>query len=140
MHFKQLYYSSISCSNPFLVIYLLYNSFFTRLQTINPSKYLVASTIHISDNIYNSYKLLPCSAQCISIGCNTSNQWYICLQPFSGRVCITRHIVFDESIFPYSYLSSNQSSSLPLPVVSPFFFTSSNSPSHSYNHFIKFLS
>ncbi|KAM0041546.1 putative RNA-directed DNA polymerase [Helianthus debilis subsp. tardiflorus] len=46
-------------------------------------------------------KLLPRSSKCIFFGYPSNFRGYRCLDPLTGRVHISRHVVFDETEFPY---------------------------------------
>ena len=49
---------------------------------------------------------------CVFIGCSPLHKGYHCLQPQTKRIYISRHVIFDERIFPYNFnLSSNNISS-----------------------------
>ncbi|CAA7054824.1 unnamed protein product [Microthlaspi erraticum] len=66
---------------------------------------------------YNSHKLEDRSTPCAFIGYSPTQSAYLCLQPSSGRIYVSRHVKFDEHIFPFQKQSSNPPSE-PL-VVSP---------------------
>ena len=51
---------------------------------------------------YKSHKLDPKSLPCVFIGYSMKHKGYKCLYPPTGRVYISRLVVFDEFIFPYS--------------------------------------
>jgi len=66
---------------------------------------------------YEKHKLAFRSKQCIFLGYSSQQKGYRCLDFATGRVFISRHIVFDEDTFPYldkshssTTLASNQSS------------------------------
>jgi len=70
---------------------------------------------------YEKYKLAFRSKQCIFLGYSNQQKGYHCLDFATGRVFISRHVVFYEDIFPHldkSHSSttpaSNQSSGTPL--------------------------
>jgi len=70
---------------------------------------------------YEKHKLAFRSKQCIFLGYSNQQKGYRCLDFATGRVFISRHVVFDEDIFPHldkSHSSttpaSNQSSSTTL--------------------------
>jgi hypothetical protein len=51
---------------------------------------------------YNRHKLDYRSAECIFLGYSPSHRGYKCLHLPSGRVYISRHVIFDKSLFPFS--------------------------------------
>ncbi|GAA0164558.1 hypothetical protein LIER_20161 [Lithospermum erythrorhizon] len=61
---------------------------------------------------YNKHKLQYRSIPCIFIGYSPQHKGYQCLHLPTGKVYISRHVVFDESIFPFTQdaLSTNSSS------------------------------
>lgn len=80
---------------------------------------------------HNNHKINFISKTCIFNGYNPCHQGYKCFDLATGKIFVSRHVVFDESLFSYTcpksfikaapssskYLSSNlklQSSSLPL--------------------------
>jgi hypothetical protein len=56
---------------------------------------------------YNSRKLDFRSKRCVFLGYNNLHKGFKCLDPSSGRVYISRDVVFDETIFPFSVLHPN---------------------------------
>ena len=60
---------------------------------------------------YPSNKLLHRSASCIFLGYNLSHKVYLCLHHSTNRIYITRHVIFDESNFPFHSSTSLPSSS-----------------------------
>jgi histone deacetylase 1/2 len=56
---------------------------------------------------YNSRKLQFRSTRCAFIGYSNMHKGYKCLDISTGRVYISRDVVFDESVFPFSELHSN---------------------------------
>ncbi|KAL5563802.1 hypothetical protein UlMin_033549 [Ulmus minor] len=56
---------------------------------------------------FNKHKLQFRSIECVFLGYSTVHKGYLCLDYQSGRVYITRHIVFDESKFPLASHSSS---------------------------------
>ncbi|PON31885.1 hypothetical protein PanWU01x14_366100 [Parasponia andersonii] len=56
---------------------------------------------------YNANKLQNRSRECVFIGYSTQHKSYLCLDPTTGPIYISRHVVFDES----SLLFINHSSS-----------------------------
>lgn len=61
---------------------------------------------------YNNSKLDPKSKPCVFIGYCTQQSAYKCLDPQTSRVYITRHVIFDETIFPLA--TSQTASHIPL--------------------------
>jgi hypothetical protein len=53
-----------------------------------------------------SHKLAPRSTRCVFLGYSPDHKGYRCLDLTSHRVLISRHVVFDESDFPYSTSST----------------------------------
>jgi hypothetical protein len=53
-----------------------------------------------------SHKLAPRSTRCVFLGYSPDHKGYRCLDHTSRRVLISRHVVFDESDFPYSTSST----------------------------------
>ena len=51
---------------------------------------------------YRQHKLEPKSLPCVFLGYSSKHRGYKCLYPPTGRIYISRHVVFDESILPYS--------------------------------------
>ena len=48
------------------------------------------------------HKLAPRSMPCVFIGYPTSHKGHRCLDISTRRVIISRHVVFDESVFPFA--------------------------------------
>ncbi|WVZ62530.1 hypothetical protein U9M48_012269 [Paspalum notatum var. saurae] len=59
---------------------------------------------------YNSKKLSFRSKQCVFIGYSASHKGYKCLDRQTGRVYISRDVIFDEKMFPFQ-ISTEQSKS-----------------------------
>ena len=51
---------------------------------------------------YRTNKLQPKSLPCVFIGYSIKHKGYKCLYPPTGRVYISRHVVFDEAVLPYT--------------------------------------
>jgi histone deacetylase 1/2 len=51
---------------------------------------------------YNNRKLSFRSKECVFIGYNTDHKGYRCLDVDTGRVYLSRDVVFDELVFPFS--------------------------------------
>jgi hypothetical protein len=56
---------------------------------------------------YNDRKLAFCSKQCVFLGYNNLHKGFKCLNPSIGKVYISRDVVFDEQVFPFSRLNPN---------------------------------
>src|SRR6185312_13928653 len=52
-----------------------------------------------------SHKLAPRSLPCVFLGYSAHHKGFRCLDTSSNHVIISRHVVFDESTFPFSELS-----------------------------------
>jgi histone deacetylase 1/2 len=61
---------------------------------------------------YNTRKLAFRSKQCVFIGYSNMHKGVKCLDVTSGRVYISRDVVFDETVFPFSKLHPNAGSLL----------------------------
>jgi hypothetical protein len=57
---------------------------------------------------YNNHKLSFHSTQCMFLGYGSMHKGYKCLDRATGRIYISRDVVFDEPLFPFA-------TSLPLP-------------------------
>ena len=51
---------------------------------------------------YNSNKLQPRSERCIFLGYLMGYKGVICYNPNTKRCIISRHVLFDEMVFPYA--------------------------------------
>jgi hypothetical protein len=56
---------------------------------------------------YNTRKLAFRSIQCVFLGYSCLHKGFKCLEPSSGRVYISRDVVFDETMFPFSEMHPN---------------------------------
>ena len=50
---------------------------------------------------YNTHKLENRSTPCVFLGYSLTQSAYICLQPTSGRIYVSRHVKLDEHSFPF---------------------------------------
>jgi histone deacetylase 1/2 len=55
---------------------------------------------------YNAHKFTFRSKECVFIGYSNNHKGYKCLDVATGRVYISRNVIFDENIFPFSRRSS----------------------------------
>ncbi|WVZ49277.1 hypothetical protein U9M48_000649 [Paspalum notatum var. saurae] len=51
------------------------------------------------------HKLAPRSVMCVFLGYSSEHKGYRCLDPITNRIIISRHVVFDESSFPFAEAS-----------------------------------
>ncbi len=56
---------------------------------------------------YNNHKLQFRSKRCVFLGFNTMHKGFKCLEVSTGRIYISRDVVFDENIFPFTELHAN---------------------------------
>ena len=81
---------------------------------------------------YSKHKLLPRSREYVFLGYASNSKGYLCLYIATSRLFVSRHVIFDESHFPFRHVSSVStiSSSRPNPWLSNLlFFTPCNHPS-----------
>lgn len=50
---------------------------------------------------YNQFKVQPRSEQCVFLVYALDYKGYLCLQPHTDRIYISRHVIFDEDTFPF---------------------------------------
>ena len=55
---------------------------------------------------YGTNKFTPRSTPCVFLGYSLTQSAFICLDVPNSRVFISRHVIFHESIFPFSSLSN----------------------------------
>jgi hypothetical protein len=53
------------------------------------------------------HKLSPRSSLCIFLGYYADHKGYRCLDLHSNKIIVSRHVVFDESFFPFSDMSTS---------------------------------
>ncbi|CAL2265123.1 unnamed protein product [Prunus armeniaca] len=59
---------------------------------------------------YVNHKLLSRSLECVFIGYSLHHKGYRCLDPSTGRVYTSRHVIFNEDCFPFTQLQVSSSS------------------------------
>ena len=64
---------------------------------------------------YAPNKLENRSLPCVFIGYSLTQNGYLCLEPVSGRVYVSRHVRFNETVFPYHSLTTPKPSPIPKP-------------------------
>ena len=69
---------------------------------------------------YNSHKLQPRSLQCVFLGYSLLHRDYKCLHIPTGRLYISRDIIFLETLFPFSQNNSSPSPTFSNQSISPF--------------------
>jgi hypothetical protein len=47
------------------------------------------------------------SIKCVFLGYSSQHKGYRCLDPTISRVYISRHVIFNETIFPYKQLQAH---------------------------------
>lgn len=89
---------------------------------------------------YGTTKFDPRSLKCIFMGYNERYKGYRCLYPVTGRVYISRHVIFDESAFPfadtYVHLQNPASITLLRAWQQSFIFSASSPAQVSLLHFL----
>ncbi|CAL2227963.1 unnamed protein product [Prunus armeniaca] len=63
---------------------------------------------------YTQSKVQPRSEQCVFLGYTLDYKGYLCLVPKTDRIYISRHVVFDETCFPFKSSSFSPESTKPL--------------------------
>jgi histone deacetylase 1/2 len=56
---------------------------------------------------YNARKLQYRSTRCVFLGYSNLHKGFKCLEPTTGRVYVSRDVVFDESVYPFAQLHPN---------------------------------
>lgn len=51
---------------------------------------------------------MPRSIKCVFVGYSVSDKGYRCLDRATGRVYISRHVVFNEDVFPFAIALAQQ--------------------------------
>jgi hypothetical protein len=61
---------------------------------------------------YNQHKLQFRSKQCAFLGYSPLHKGYMCLDSQTGRIYVSRDVVFDEDVFPFANLHPNAGTQL----------------------------
>ena len=70
---------------------------------------------------YTAHKLEDRSTPCVFLGYSPTQSGYLCLQPHTGCIYMSRHVRFDELVFPFKTSSLPAvNSSVPNPEPTPF--------------------
>jgi hypothetical protein len=64
---------------------------------------------------YNSHKLQPRLVECVFLGYPTNAKGYLCYDPKSQKYYTSRHVLFTESIFPFTQQTSTTPYTPPSP-------------------------
>lgn len=59
---------------------------------------------------YNSHKLQPRSTQCVFLGYPLEYKGYICYDIANDKFFVSRHVIFDETVFPFAQVTPSDSS------------------------------
>ena len=62
---------------------------------------------------YSKHKLLPRSVQCVFLGYPSNAKGFLYFDPISSRFFVSRHVKFDETMFPFHKISSSPSLNQP---------------------------
>ena len=68
---------------------------------------------------YNQHKMDFQSKTCIFIGYSVGHRGYKCLDVSTRKIFVSRHVVFDKSLYPYTSPESIEPTPKPAPVVLP---------------------
>ena len=58
---------------------------------------------------FNKHKFSYRTTQCIFLGYSPSHLGYRCLDKITGKIYVSRHVTFDEKLFPFQHLNSTSS-------------------------------
>ncbi|PKU81762.1 Retrovirus-related Pol polyprotein from transposon TNT 1-94 [Dendrobium catenatum] len=86
---------------------------------------------------YSKSKLSPISIPCVFIGYASQQKGYRCLDPSTGRVFTSRHVIFTENVFPFKTSSTASNTSVMNPNVNlpPLLLVPISTLSPNQNHF-----
>jgi hypothetical protein len=98
----------------------------TYLLNILPTKAILVPSTHFAlFAITAPHKLTLCSYRCVFLGYSSEHKGYQCLNFDTNRFLVSRHVIYDESSFPFA---SSRRVGLPLLVHSYGFIDCSTSP------------
>lgn len=60
---------------------------------------------------YNSHKFSVRSKPCVFLGYSSHHKGYKCFHPETGRIFVSRDVIFHEEVFPFSHAKTNSESS-----------------------------
>ncbi|PKU77029.1 Retrovirus-related Pol polyprotein from transposon TNT 1-94 [Dendrobium catenatum] len=76
---------------------------------------------------YSNHKLSPLSHLCVFIGYAPLQKGYRCLDTQNNKVYTSRHVIFNEQIFPFkNHITPNSSTPNPLPYIPPLLLVPTN--------------
>ncbi len=58
---------------------------------------------------YSKHKLLHRSSECVFLGYASNSKGYLCLDPNTSRLYVSRHVIFDETTFPFRHIKTPSS-------------------------------
>lgn len=90
--------------NRLLTPILDHNSPIERLTKVQPDHMFLKV---FGCECYNSTKFIFKSTKCVFIGYSLQHKGYKCFDPFNNKVYITRHVQFNETMFPYVEMVSS---------------------------------
>ncbi|CAL8999831.1 unnamed protein product [Prunus brigantina] len=68
---------------------------------------------------YNHTKLQPKTTQCIFLGYASQDKGYICINSQANKLIVSRHVLFDESLFPSRHSKDTVVSRAPISLSTP---------------------
>uniref|UniRef100_A0A2N9G021 Integrase catalytic domain-containing protein n=1 Tax=Fagus sylvatica TaxID=28930 RepID=A0A2N9G021_FAGSY len=83
---------------------------------------------------YTAHKLHPKTTPCVFIGYPTHTKGYLCLDPITKRLYVSRHVLFNETIFPGLTHSTDALHSSATHIISPNTWMITLPSSHTCSH------
>uniref|UniRef100_A0A2N9GH47 Integrase catalytic domain-containing protein n=1 Tax=Fagus sylvatica TaxID=28930 RepID=A0A2N9GH47_FAGSY len=83
---------------------------------------------------YTAHKLHPKTTPCVFIGYPTHTKGYLCLDPITKRLYVSRHVLFNETIFPGLTHSTDALHSSATHIISPNTWMTTIPSSHTCSH------